>query len=346
MSNRILVWIIAAEGVALLTAVSFFLLYGLYRDWLEVHHKRLVAKVRRLLVRSLESSAKIPASSALLCLPSRLQVRVLLDVATPLSYAERQRLLAWAQAMGVVSRAEGMLRSRFWWRRLHAARLFTVLGATSLTLESCFCDSRADIRTQACEWAATNPSPAVVRQLMELLGDAAGLCRFTVQDSLVRIGSRAVEPLESLIRSASGTKLEAALQVAAAIADSRFLSAGLLRSQDPSSQVRALAAKLLGNIGGSQAVSSLRASLADPHYKVRAAAASSLGRLQYWPAAVQVGMLLQDSSWEVRKAAGSALKEMGPPGLVTLRCFLSGSDRFASDMARHILEAAELEAKC
>ena len=71
--------------------------------------------------------------------------------------------------------------------------------------------------------------------------------------------------------------------------------------------------------------------------EVRAAAAQALGKLRHWPAAAALAALLRDRAWEVRRAAGFALRALGAPGLLFLRRSLQDTDRYAADMARHVL---------
>ena len=70
----------------------------------------------------------------------------------------------------------------------------------------------------------------------------------------------------------------------------------------------------------------------------RAGEASALGRCRgLVELAPPLGRLLADSTWQVRRDAGTALAQLGPMGRVVLRCHLQDEDRFARDMAIHIL---------
>ena len=95
--------------------------------------------------------------------------------------------------------------------------------------------------------AGQHPDPAVIEDLLELLSDPWGLCRFSAQDSLERLG-RAVEgPLVDHLAGKRAT--EAALQVAAGIPGPRLRTPALALVCDPRDGMRAQAATVLAAIG-------------------------------------------------------------------------------------------------
>ncbi|MDP8909950.1 MAG: HEAT repeat domain-containing protein, partial [Chloroflexota bacterium] len=167
--------------------------------------------------------------------------------------------------------------------------------------------------------------------------------RFTVKDSLIRIGRASADPLLRYLADADGAPAPEALEVAAGIADARFLAPALrlLAATDP--HMRARAATLVGAIGGARATGALLESLVDPHADVRAAAARALGHLGHWPAAAALAACMRDASWEVRRAAATALKAIGPAGVLLLHRALTDRDRFTRDMARQILQLPVVE---
>jgi HEAT repeat protein len=75
---------------------------------------------------------------------------------------------------------------------------------------------------------------------------------------------------------------------------------------------------------------------------VRTAAARALGKLRYRPAAAALATLLRDRAWDVRREVGLALRSLGPPGLLFLHRSLQDADRFAADMARHMLDLPDM----
>ena len=183
-----------------------------------------------------------------------------------------------------------------------------------------------------------HPTPTVIKALLLLLGDAESLCRFAAQDALLRLGPLVAEPLVDLLgvhhrvghlwplRMTAG--VETALEVAVGLADARFFSPALTLCHSATAGVRALAATLLGALGGREGVEVLTALLDDDVPEVRAAAARALGKLRYWPAAAALATLLQDRAWDVRREVGLALRSLGPPRALVLVSQLAGCRPF------------------
>jgi HEAT repeat protein len=175
-----------------------------------------------------------------------------------------------------------------------------------------------------------------------MLDDPRGLARFTVMDSLIRLGASAVEPLAATIDSATGLAAVAALRVGTAIGDPRLAPSARRRLDDEDPAVRAWSVRLLGAIGGDENAAAVEGRLGDPADEVRAAAAIALGRLGHWPAAPQLGARLGDPSWTVRRNAALALRSFGAAGELLLNRALREEDAFARDIARQTLDLPEV----
>jgi HEAT repeat protein len=132
--------------------------------------------------------------------------------------------------------------------------------------------------------------------------------------------------------------LEAALEVALGLAEPRLLAPAIKLCKHPSPAVQALAARLLGQIGGKEGAAVLNELLRHPEAAVRAAAARAFGKLGEWPSAPALARALRDSDWDVRLAAGLGLRSLGSPGILLLRRSLTDEDKFAREMARQVLE--------
>jgi HEAT repeat protein len=206
-------------------------------------------------------------------------------------------------------------------------------------------DKNLLVRAQAAEWATDHPRPEVVSRLLELLSDPESLCRFYVEDSLLRMGTIVVGRLAEYLNTHSGREVEDALKVCVGVPSPQFLDPALSLVKHESPAVRVLAAKLLGSIGGDQAVNALRKLLKDINAEVRATAASALGRLHYWPASSELADMLGDSDWHVRRNAGYALRAVGPPGILVLRQSMNSKNELAAEMARAALEFSDITTK-
>ena len=339
-AHNLLLAALAIQILAACIALIAVLTHALYLRWWERSHRSKRTAGRLIIVEALDEGTLPPdASDILRSLPFRLQVALFVDLAPNLSGLQRERLTQLAQTVGLLDRAERRCSSRVWWRRLQGARLFTILGGGDSVLPAMFDDRRYEVRAQAAEWGAEHPDEEVIQSLVEMLGDEKTLCRFTVQDSLLRLGSAAVEPLTRRLLTGRRRlhEVTAALRVAGGVSDPRLLEPALQLCRDDRAEVRMLAVSVVGGLGGHDAIQVLLDGLSDPSAEVRAAAARSLGKLEHWPVAAPLAGLLRDESWEVRREAGLALRALGTPGLVLLRRSLNDEDRFAADMAKQVL---------
>ena len=337
-----------AEGVvatSTMVAISGHFVHARRRTRREVSSRTLV--LNHLRSAALGATEVGPSATALNRVPVRLQVALLAEILDPLGHGERARVATVAEAAGLVCRAERWCASRRWWRRVHGARLLSMLGRGADVIPALFGDPSAEVRAEAAAWAASSRQPEVIERLLDMLGDHENICRYTVKDSLLRIGRPVVEPLAQRLGTLDGLALREALTVAAPLAESRLLEPALTHLAHAEPAVRALAVDVVGRTGGRVAIDRVGALLDDPDPAPRASAARALGHLGHWPAGTRLAALLRDPSWDVRRAAGVALHGLGAPGVLLLRRALNDEDRFAADMARRLLEippAVDLEA--
>ncbi len=335
--------LLVGQGILLAVLGGLFVGHGLWLAWYTRRCQPLLERAQTLVTAVLQG-ATLPEAERLWlgALPVQLQIRLLTRLAPSLRGAQKQQLMRLAQASGLLTRAARYCRSPWWWRRLHGARLLTLLGGGEQVIPALFVDRAALVRAQAAVWAVEHPTPAVLQPLLTLLGDVDSLCRLMAQDALLHLGPLVVEPLLHVLSLPTGPQVETALVVAVGLADARFVSPTLTLCHSATPGVRALAATLLGVLGGREGVERLTALLDDDAPEVRAAAAQALGKLHHWPAAAALAALLRDRAWEVRRAAGFALRALGAPGVLFLRRSRRDTDRFAADMARHVLDLPDL----
>ena len=342
VSKGLLTWVLVAEASVLSASVVLLAVHSIWTWWHTRWSRPVLAMARAILRDALEEPLPPKTAVELLdSLPAAVQIGVFADLAIGVAGEQRQRLAAIAVELGLSARAEARCHSRLWWRQLRGARLVTLVGTGEEVMPTLLRDRYPVIRAQAAEWAAEHPSPALAAELVAMLGDSSGLCRFAAQDSLMRMGDVVAEPLVEYLSARSGERVAAALSVAVGLADPRFLNPATLLCRDGSAQVRRVAATVVGALGGGRAVEVLTELLSDPAEDVRASAARSLGKLGYWPSTISLAPLLHDDAWPVRRDAALALRAMDAPGLLVLRRSLSNGDRLASDIARQVLDMPE-----
>jgi hypothetical protein len=338
ISYHTVVVAVLIEAAALTLGAALLVGHG---GWVALRDRAVaprLAAARRELAAALHGGrAEAPLGSLLVGLPRSARLRLLGDLSPSVAGADRDRLRAAADAAGLLRWAARAGRSRRWTRRLRGARVFTLLGGGHESMAPLLDDRRPEVRAQAAEWAAEEPQREIVAHLVDLLNDDRTLCRFTVRDSLLRIGAHALPPLADRLAEADGARAARALEVAVWLPDARLLEPAMRLAADAHPPTRALAAQLLGALGGNPATELLIALLDDPSPRVRGAAARALGAAHHWPAAARLAEALRDPTWEVRRAAGLALHDVGAPGHLMLRRTLASEDRFAADMAELVL---------
>jgi hypothetical protein len=338
-------WVMIVEVGLLVLSLGVFFSHGL---WLFVNHRRMV----RLRARARESLARLVTSGTinledielLKQLPNKVQEIVFLEISNNVSGTGKERLRFVAQKVELLDRARVLCEHGRWTRRLRGARLFSRLDVSDPLVETLLADEHPAVRAQAAEWAATHPSPRVVTKMLEMLADPATQARFAVQDALLRMGTFVAEPLVSFLETQEGPPAASGLEIAEALASTRFRPAALRLSQSEDIPVRIAAANLLGAIGDEPSATQLTSLLKDSESKVRAAAAHGLGRMQHWQAASQLAEAMRDRTWRVRREAALALRAIGAPGALFLRKALKGDDAFASDMAQLVMDLPEAAA--
>ncbi|MDX6645819.1 MAG: hypothetical protein QOK40_1546, partial [Miltoncostaeaceae bacterium] len=225
-------------GVLVALVASLVLGHAVWGAIVAPRRRRLLDRTRAAVLESLDGTPAGAAATSLGRLPQDLRIRVLGELAANLGGAGREQLTALAREVGLLDAAEALCRSRRWWRRLRGVRLLTMLGGGESVVPPLLRDPEPAVRAQAAEWAADHPLPQVTEALLALLGDPTSLCRAAVQDSLLRMGARAAEPLARYLESASGIGCEGALEVAAGSPDTRFLRPALTLAGDSSPRLR------------------------------------------------------------------------------------------------------------
>jgi len=341
-ADTLLIPILLAESALILAGLIVVFGHAFWWTWYSSRTRARRRAAHLELVAFLDrGGSETAAAHAFERLPLRERARSLLDMAPNVRGESARRLASLGGRLGLVGRAEARSTSRLWWRRLHAVRLLSLIGGSERSLITLLADRHPAVRAAAAEWAASAPTPEVLASVLPLLGDRTGLCRFTAQDSLLRIGGGAADSLARYLEHAGSPEAAAALEVAVGIADPRLMPAAITFSDDPDPRARRQAARLLGALGGPGAVEALVELTVDRDGAVRAAAARGLAVLERREAAPRLAGMLRDGSWDVRREAGLALRALGAPGRLYLRRALGDHDRFAADMARQVMDLPE-----
>lgn len=310
--------------------------------WRSARHERQSTVGREILACAVAEGRDDAAAVATFArLPWTVQQELVHEFGGSLTGSGRARLARLGERAGVARRAERMVASRWWWERLAGARVLTALDVDSAAMRQLLRDRSATVRSQAYVWAAGRVDEAVIDELVSRLADPERLCRFTVQDSLLRLGRPAARALGRFLEDPARPGLADALAVARGLAQPELLAPALALARHAREDVRARAAAVLGVLGGDAAVETLVAQLDDADASVRAAAARALGDVGAWMSGSRLQRLMGDPNWLVRRESALALRRMGGVGMLTLRRALQDGNPFVADMARQVLDLPE-----
>jgi len=326
-------------AVTLMLAV---VLGGAGTQWWRTRRARQQTHARDMIARLLTSSPNARGDlETLRQLPFPVREALVLEFGRTVRGQSVERLALVANSIGLTARAARACDSAFWWRRLTGARLLGVLDHHGPELRTLLNDPNPIVRAEVLHWAAGRADHRIIDALVEHLIDPARLCRFTVRDSLLRLGHPAAVALENFLEREEPSALADALLVARGLAQPNLLPAALRLSRHREPLVRARAVGVLGALGGDSAGVALLECLQDDEATVREAAARAIGEVAHWGAASALAERLCDASFPVRRESGLALRRLGSVGLLLLRHARSSENPFAVDMASQVLDLPE-----
>ena len=234
-----------------------------------------VEEARRILAASL-SAGSVPSDhdlSRLLSLPRDRLISLVGEVSRSFRGERGEVIRRLARELDIVNRGFRLVASRLWWRRLEGARLLTLFDEARTVRQALLEDPHPLVRAQAAEWAWTSAKPDEIRTLVALLDDPDGLVRYSARDALIRLGPAAARRWPKTSPGRPGPVPVALLEVAGAINDPRLLPGALRLVSDDHPRTRELAARLLGSLGGAEAIDEMADLLDDSDPAVRSAAA-------------------------------------------------------------------------
>lgn len=278
----------------------------------------------------------------LAALPTGVVADVLHEFTTDMYGESRRRLRLVADRSGLTQKIRRWSRHRMWTRRIRAAHLLMLLPPEAPERERLLRDRHPLVRARAIEGLGRTGVGRFAPLLLDAFDHESPAVRSAAQGALAQGGVECVPPIIQLLERLDRGKADLraiflVAEVAAQLPDERLVRALLRFVSHPSLSLRVLVASCLGNGTMSEPELHLAVLLSDDEPEVRAEAARSIGRGDVKALAHLLGAALADTSWHVRRNSGAALLELGPIGLVALRCRLDDDDAFARDMALHAL---------
>jgi hypothetical protein len=234
--------------------------------------------------------------------------------------------------------------SRYWWRRLGAARAISGIAHAGhlLVIHRLLNDATPATRLAAASSLERLPSPALASAILDRAIDGHAVAR----NHLIQVlaASRTIVfpvLVERLASPQSDEELRVLLDLGALLGYPTLLQHVIPHANADSVEVRIAAATCLSNFPHPQASNALRRLLTDRSWQVRARAAASLGAVGAAEAINDLLLSLCDPNWWVRLRSAIALRLVGPAGIEALSRVDGRIDRYAFDMAHYVLELDE-----
>lgn len=252
----------------------------------------------------------------------------------------------WERVSALVHRTSwfGTVRkysdSRFWWRRLQAARaLMVVADLEDLPLiEALLGDEHAAVR-RAAVWSLKRVgSPELAGAALEMAAHEPRVLRAQILEILA--GSRAHvlgALIERLRRAGTRDELRTALTLAEMLGVPGLLEHILPHAKDEDFEIRVATARSLAAYPHARSSRALVRLLKDPFWQTRAQAAAGLGAIGAREAVEDLNQALTDSSWWVRLRCALALRRIGREGVARLEQRRPEDDAYAYEMAQYVL---------
>ena len=235
-----------------------------------------------------------------------------------------------------VRRVLAQSSSRWWWRRLDAARLLAVVAGMRdrALLLRLLADKHPAVQAAATASLSRLGDAILVEHVLDTLHTRCMIVRVFQLGILRQAWKDAVPALVDRLRPGTPiAKLEVWIALAESLGDPRCLAALIALRHHPLPQVRISTARALRGYFHDDSASALREMMADDDWRVRAQAARALGTIGAGAAVPDLSRALEDRAWWVRFRAALALAQLGEAGRSALRQARALPDRFAADMA-------------
>ena len=235
-------------------------------------------------------------------------------------------------------------RSRFWWKRLVAARLLAIVGRGEdlAYARALIADRHPAIKVAGIQVVRRIRDASLLEVVLDEALSAQPVVRRYLFDTLVSVRQILVPVLAERIENAETIEeLRALITLGGELAAVELYDRLLSYVDHEGLEIRVAVARALGSYPHPRSEATLIAFLRDEVWQVRTQAASSLGLIRAAGARDALREVLNDSNWWVRLRAAVALRQLGLEGTHVLTDAQKGADRFAEEMARYVLGLSE-----
>jgi hypothetical protein len=339
-----LIWAILVVGCGAALLFCFILLQRGRTFRIEQQHAQRREQLLPVFTRYINGDASVAELHGAVGRSLRLAEEIILHFLRDLRGTSRTRLIEAASDLGLLKQTLRDLHSWDWTRRDLAAMRLGVYGipGTVRDLLELLRDPRIEVRYTAARSLGIIGSAEAVEALVTILGYPDILDTPRVLEIVQIMGPQATEPLRRMLAtSTNGSTSDVQLLAIDLVGDLRDYSMvptlhQMLRSTDTEKVLRAL--KALGRINAPLQVGELMSLARDRVWQVRAQAARAIGQLGLEEGVLLLKDGLSDQAFWVRRNSAEALLSFGRKGHEMLSDAVRSSDMFARDMATYHLE--------
>ena len=252
---------------------------------------------------------------------------------------ERARMAAAFREERWVQQVLEQHRSAKWTERMMAARMLVIAGVPDdrPMLQQLLQDPHAAVVSAALSGVRFLADVPMVASLLTALPHRPEFLRARTLESLRETGQIVFDPLRHCLRTEQNTAaLQIYIGVADHLADPRTIVACTAHATHEEAVVRRAVARAFQHYFSERAHAVLLALLQDHEPEVRAEAARTIGEIRASLCVPALALALRDPSHAVRIAAALALAGVGTAGSIALTSALESDDRFAADAARMV----------
>jgi hypothetical protein len=249
---------------------------------------------------------------------------------------QRDELALALRGEAWIASAVAQRHSRFWWRRLEAARALSLVGEAKdrEAVLALLDDSHPAVQIAAVSALLRVQDPELLGAVLDRVFAFPKVVRQYLTSALWHSRGRIGDVLRRRIFDGGEPfALAAWIDLAAAIDDPEAVAAAVAHQQHASPAVRRAVAEALRRRPARDTQQALERLVTDDEPSVREAAARSLGELGVSGSVPVLAPLLSDAVWTVRLQAAVSLAQTGERGRTALRNARAGQDRFAREMA-------------
>lgn len=347
LSAELLRTLVGVQAATLAVLFVFLLLNRLFQDLVSRRRRRWATRAERVIRRWVVGRSQAGELVEVLADAPLTSVREALETTwSDLLEEDRGRIREAVRRPRWTRRLLRASRSLFWWRRVDAAQVTAYLGTRENVdvLASLLEDRHMAVRVAASFAARDLELPSLLNPLIRQFLKAGPPRRRALADAVVTFGDEAVAPVaRALEGEREASRRSVLLALAGRLADRveapDLFEPVLEAAETPDLEVRIQATKALAAFPDPRALRMLRERLGDPAWEVRAQAAKGIGQLRIGTEEVrrELAGALGDENWWVRLRAAVALRQSGRAGVELLESVDAGRDPYAHDMAQYVL---------